>query len=158
MAVTFSNPRILAEFNDWHLGGSKRGTMKFSIEFNQKRGYRFVRQSIDPTTGKPSKPKTETYGGKGAIVDGSDGKTYLIQFAGIYDFITIRRHDFMCADPAIIGGDHAVFPDKDERFPRLALLIKRANCAHNAQVETGDPDHAWKCADCGYVYGKGWDD
>ena len=27
-------------------------------------------------------------------------------------------------------------------------------CTHNAMVETGDPGHAWKCADCGYVYGK----
>jgi hypothetical protein len=25
-------------------------------------------------------------------------------------------------------------------------------CSHNHMVETGDPNFAWKCADCGYVY------
>lgn len=28
-------------------------------------------------------------------------------------------------------------------------------CEHNNMVETGDPQHAWKCADCGYIYGNG---
>ena len=30
------------------------------------------------------------------------------------------------------------------------------NCKHNHMVENkGDPSHAWKCADCGYVYSAG---
>jgi rubredoxin len=28
-------------------------------------------------------------------------------------------------------------------------------CNHNAMVDNNDPMYAWKCADCGYVYGKG---
>ncbi len=27
-------------------------------------------------------------------------------------------------------------------------------CSHNAMVATHDPAFAWKCADCGYIYGK----
>lgn len=27
-------------------------------------------------------------------------------------------------------------------------------CSHNAMVRTGEPSHAWRCADCGYVYGS----
>ena len=124
--VTFSNPRLRAEFADWSLGGSKRGRCVFHVERHDKRGWRFVRTTTE-STGRVNKPKKETYGGKAAIVDGSDGKTYLIQFAGIYDFITIRRHDFMCADPKVIGGDHAVFPEKDERYNTLKDLIEAAN-------------------------------
>jgi len=32
-------------------------------------------------------------------------------------------------------------------------LMKEANCTHNTMVENNDPNHAWKCAECGYVYG-----
>ena len=27
-------------------------------------------------------------------------------------------------------------------------------CKHNAMVPNGEPGFAWKCANCGYVYGK----
>ena len=28
-------------------------------------------------------------------------------------------------------------------------------CNHNRMVATGDIKHAWKCQDCGYIFGKG---
>jgi len=28
------------------------------------------------------------------------------------------------------------------------------NCNHNTMISTGDHHHAWKCAECGYTYGK----
>ena len=28
-------------------------------------------------------------------------------------------------------------------------------CTHNEMVENNDPKFVWKCAKCGYVYGKG---
>jgi hypothetical protein len=31
----------------------------------------------------------------------------------------------------------------------------KPTCTHNAMVPNDDPAHVWKCADCGYVYGKG---
>jgi len=27
-------------------------------------------------------------------------------------------------------------------------------CKHNRMVATGDPKNAWKCADCGYIFGR----
>ena len=27
-------------------------------------------------------------------------------------------------------------------------------CNHNRMVATGDAKHAWKCADCGYIFGR----
>jgi len=117
--MKFTNPRLHAEFPDWPLGGSKRGPCVFNVEHNAKRGWRFART----TTGKP---KTSTFGGNAAIVDGDDGRTYLIQQAGMYDFITIYRSDMLCADPAVIGGDHSVW-SADPRYADLMALIKQAN-------------------------------
>jgi len=31
---------------------------------------------------------------------------------------------------------------------------KPATCNHNAMVDNHDPQFAWKCADCGHVYGS----
>lgn len=113
--LTFSNPRLSAVFEDWPLGGSKRGRCVFSVEYKNGRGYRFVKQ----TTGKP---KYHTYGGACAIVDGSDGRTYLLQKAAQFDFIKVSQHDFIDAE----GG--AAFP-ADPRFETLNGLIEQANGA-----------------------------
>lgn len=112
--ISFSNPRTEAVFPDWPLGGAKRGECKFWVEFNPKRGYRFCRV----TTGKP---KTATFGGKGVIVDGSDGRTYLIQFAGSFDFISVKSSDFM--SPASEVHPSGVFPEQAELYAELKALI-----------------------------------
>ena len=117
--MQFTNPRLHAEFPDWPMGGNRRGPCVFNIEHKPGKGWRFTRQ----TTGKP---KTHTYGGKAAIVDGDDGRTYLLQFAGLYDFITIYASSLLCADPKEIGGDNAVWP-KDARYTALKALIDAAN-------------------------------
>lgn len=109
MSLTFSNPRQTATFPDWPLGGNRRGNCTFTMEYKEGKGYRIVKQ----TTGKP---KVATYGGKGAIVDGSDGKTYIIQFTAQFDFIRIMRHDFMSAG--------SVFKSSEpEMFATLSALI-----------------------------------
>lgn len=86
--IKFSNPRLQARIENYPLGGSKRGLCVFSVEYRRVKGYRFSRV----TTGKP---KTTTYGGKGAIVDGSDGRTYCIQHTACGSFINVWRSDFM---------------------------------------------------------------
>ena len=119
--VTFSNPRLRAEFDDWPLGGSRRGRCVFQVEQHPKRGYRVART----TTGKP---KFTTYHGPTAIVDGSNGRTYILCRADPYGFITIYRSDFFCAPKDEIGRDHAVFPDKEpDVFRELMALIVAAN-------------------------------
>lgn len=118
--ITFSNPRLAADFPDWPMGGNKRGRCTFTVEYNPKRGYRFIRQ----TTGKP---KATTFGGPAAIVDGSDGRTYLLQKAGMYDFISVYGSNLLCADPAAIGCDHTRWP-KHTEYAELSMLIFQANC------------------------------
>lgn len=115
--ITFSNPRTSATFPDWPLGLHKRGECKFWIETQPKRGHRFVRQ----TTGRP---KMTSYGGKGVIVDGSDGRTYLIQYAGAYSgFIKIWASDFMCPTPEVCPS--SVFVDtQPELYEQLKQLIE----------------------------------
>ncbi len=39
----------------------------------------------------------------------------------------------------------------EPRKPKIA-------CAHNSMVTTGDIMNAWKCADCGYIYGQSFDE
>lgn len=113
MSITYSNPRMHAEFNDWPLGGSKRGRCVFNIEYAPKRGFRVTRT----TTGKP---KVKTYGGQACIVDGSDGRTYILQKAPMqYGFITISRSDFM--------DEGTVWPDGNpESYAELDALIREA--------------------------------
>jgi hypothetical protein len=116
--VTFSNPRLEAKFDDWPLGGNRRGPCRFWFE-NKKGKYRVCRQ----TTGKP---KTQTYGGKGCIVDGDDGRTYILQFAGVYDFIQVHGSDFMNANEKVVGKSGGVFPE-DARYAELKALILQAH-------------------------------
>ena len=117
--MKFTNPRTHAEFTDWPLGGTRRGRCVFGIEYKPKKGWRITRT----TTGKP---KLGTYGGQIAIVDGDDGKTYLIQRAGQFDFISIHGSDMKCAEPKDIGGESSVFP-RDGRYKELLMLIEQAN-------------------------------
>jgi hypothetical protein len=119
--ITFRNPRLSAIFADWPMGGNKRGVCTFRVEYKEGKGFRFVRQ----TTGKA---KTATYGGLSAIVDGSDGRTYLLQMAGGFDFITVRQSDFLCADPQVLGYHHAVFP-QDFNYAELKALILEAKAS-----------------------------
>lgn len=39
--------------------------------------------------------------------------------------------------------------DCEETLPEGTKLP----CTHNTMVATGDPQFAWKCAVCGYIYG-----
>lgn len=119
--ITFSNARTNATFNDWPLGGNKRGTCTFTVEIDPKRGHRIARQ----TSGKP---KRGTYSHRACIVDGSNGRTYLLSDTGpsYGGFISIRRSDFMDAGSDDIGGNAAVWPG-DERYTALVALM---NAAH----------------------------
>lgn len=95
--MKFTNPRIHATFTNWPLGGNRRGVCVFHVEHNVKKGFRFTRT----TTGKP---KLKTYGGRAAIVDGDDGRTYLIQDQGWR--ISISTSDFMDYTGPQIGRAH----------------------------------------------------
>ncbi len=113
MKVTFSNPRLRAEFDDWPIG---RGRVRcvFAVERDAKKGWRVSRT----TTGKP---KFTTWGGQACVVDGSDGRTYVLQVAAPYGFVKVYRHDFLDATGEI-GRDAAVFPDGADAGLHKGLL------------------------------------
>ena len=112
--ITFSNPRHEATFSDWPLGGSKRGTCTFKVEKHPKRGFRVGRT----TTGKT---KYDTYSPRVAIVDGSNGRTYILS-GTVYGFIKISTSAFMDAPKEEIGGESAVF-ERDARYNDLKALL-----------------------------------
>jgi hypothetical protein len=114
--LTFTNARLEASFDDWP-SGANRVQCRFYVEHNEKRGYRVCRMTTDKA-GNWCKPKERTYGGPCAIVDGSDGKTYILQIAKLYGFVSIIRHDFMDACDAVF--------DRDPRHAELIQIIKSA--------------------------------
>jgi hypothetical protein len=84
--MNYSNPRTFAEFADWPTG-KHRTTCTFRVEGKPGHGERVARVTLHPITGRPSKPKTTTYGVRAAIVDGDDGRTYVAtvtQYGSIY--------------------------------------------------------------------------
>ncbi len=109
--LTFSNPRLSATFEDWP-SGSQRVRCTFQVEHHPKRGYRIARQ----TTGKP---KYSTYGGPSAIVDGSDGRTYLLVHIPLYQMVKVRRSDFLDAERGCVWS-------QDADYASLLALIAAA--------------------------------
>jgi len=121
MQVTFSNPRLRAEFLDWPLGGSKRGWCMFQVERDPsgKAQWRVSRT----TTGKP---KFTTWSGQACIVDGSNGRTYILQVAKIYGFVKIMRSDFLDASSDIGRNTASVFEDHEPELHKelMALIVQ----------------------------------
>jgi hypothetical protein len=92
---TYSNPRMTATVENWPSGGA-RVTAYFAIEVDSKRGERAVRE----TTGKPKKL---TFARKMRIVDGDDGKTYLMAYT--LSHITVWRGDMKYQEETINSSD-----------------------------------------------------
>lgn len=114
--VQYSNPRLVAEINDWPIGGGNRGICKFEVEDGGKKGKRIVRTTTDKH-GRWCKPKKDTYAAAVCVVDGDDGKTYIMSTT-MYGFVKISRADFM---------DHENVWEKDgERFKEMLALVAAA--------------------------------
>lgn len=105
--TTYSNPRMRAVIENWPMGRDKRATATFEIE-RSNRGERAVRT----TTGKP---KALTYALMSRIVDGDDGRTYILRFVGSH--ISVMRGDMQFSHESI-------FPD-DPRYADLMILLQR---------------------------------
>ncbi len=110
----YFNARTLAEFHDWP-HGRHRTTCTFRVESNPRLGQRVARVTIDPKTGKPSKPKTTTYGHRAAIVDGDDSRTYVTTLT-MYGHISVMQSNLDYSAEWI----HA----DDPRYPALRAAIE----------------------------------
>lgn len=120
--LPFTNPRTVAEFDDWPIGGDLRGFCRFEVQTDPKRGQRVSRVTRDKN-GRLCKPKYLTYARRMVIVDGSDGRTYILA-AGIYRQVTIFGSDFKNRNypglnsAAVFGDSHPV-----EYATLLALFV-----------------------------------
>lgn len=96
--MNYSNPRHEATIEDWP-SGRKRVTARFYTETN-KRGQRVCRV----TTGKPKK---STYSDRTAIVNGDDGRTYVLHSAGkaYGGFVSVMRGDMRFQEETRHPGD-----------------------------------------------------
>ncbi len=95
----YSNPRLEAVIDNWP-SSSKRTTATFKIEVNPKRGERAMRSTVDPKTGRESTPKLITFSRKARIVDGDDGRTYVIRLTE-YGFVSVFRGDMQIEEESI---------------------------------------------------------
>lgn len=104
MPLTYSNPRLHAEIPNWPMGGNKRGLAFFTIEIAPGKGERGIRITKHDDSGKVSKPKIMTFATKARIVDGDDGKTYIIELS-MYGFISIMQSNMQFQQETIHEDD-----------------------------------------------------
>ena len=127
--MNFTNPRTHAIVPDWPLGGSRRGPAVFTVESN-KRGERISRV----TTGRP---KHSTYGANARIVDGDDGKIYLLF---VTEFLQVRAvPGTMTGDTFLYDGDSGYWPALRMLNPTLAEKMW-ASLQSRGELK-GDPGH-----------------
>ena len=125
--ITFSNPRIKAELTDYPIGAGRRGLCVFEVKFTLKKGWKFYRT----TTGKPK--SDIAYGGRGCIVDGDNGRTYLLQ-RGNYGGIAVYRSDMKSAETDVLGFDHYITERDADLFKLLGDLIDQAHGLNDIMV------------------------
>jgi len=114
--LQYSNPRQDVRITDWPYG-SYRTTAHFFIECDAKKGERGVRTTVDPKTGRVSKPKTLTYAAQACIVDGDDGKTYILELTRSCTHLSVMQSNMQFQQEAI-------FPD-DARYSGLRALLQQ---------------------------------
>jgi hypothetical protein len=79
--LIYINPSKEKIITDWPYSHALRTKVTFSVEQGEGKE-RAVRITINPKTGKANKPKKLTYARKVLFVDGSDGRTYIMQSVG----------------------------------------------------------------------------
>lgn len=114
MTLEYTNPRRHAVVEDWPLSANRRGRAEFTVEAKRGYGERITRQITDPRRGRTFAPKRGTYARAVRIVDGSDGRTYVISLS-MYGSIGVLRGTFQYAEETIFEGD--------ARYPTLRALI-----------------------------------
>lgn len=105
--MNYSNPRTEATIENWP-SGSKRVTAKFYVEHNPARGERTCRQ----TTGAPVKLP---FANRQRIVDGDDGRTYILCLSRAYGFVNVMKGD--------MKYHHETIHHDDPRYPEIAALL-----------------------------------
>lgn len=116
--LTYSNPRQFAEFSDWPFG-RQRVRCAFNVETDRQGRERVARVTENKTRTGWNKPKKTTYANRARIVDGSDGKTYLL-LETKYGFIEVRKAN-MQEEHETVHGD-----TDPARYASLLALIQQS--------------------------------
>lgn len=117
--LTYSNPRTTVIIDDWPIGSGHRGSAVFKVEEHHKRGERVSRatEKRDRTWGKP---KYSTYADKVRIVDGSDGRTYMIHWSADYRQFNVMQGNMKYSQESVHTSD-------EERFREFCELMEVEN-------------------------------
>lgn len=109
-------------FHHWP-HGRHQTTARFWIERDPKRGDRCCRTTIDPKTGKESKPKKLTFSPLQYIAKGEDDKTYIVTFRGSH--ITVMQSNMQYEQetiwPVVGYGEEQ---KEDPRYMEMVQLAK----------------------------------
>ena len=138
--MQYTNPRKFAQFNDWP-SGNKRVYCTFQVEQGTK-GQRVRRVTDKPgCPGVKCSPKLTTYAKKVLLVDGDDGRIYIMEFTE-YGFFSVMSSDMKHSHETISGTYHflAMFKafdeyriEKDIEWNRLVdLAVKAQTKEHNS--------------------------
>ena len=119
--MIYSNPRKIAKIDNWPLGGNKRGTCIFKVESNGNKGERVGRTTTGAT-------KYGTYSPKVAIVDGDDGRTYILSNSKYGSgHLSIQDSAFM---------SHESFFSDNPRLAEMIALLDAADATADAPATT----------------------
>lgn len=113
MPTIYSNPRKSLIVTDWPMGASAKTTATFTVESKLGKGERISRVTLD-RFGNPCAAKTTTYAEKVVIVDGDDGKTYILELT-IYGSISVTQSN--------LKFSHESIQETDSRFIQTKALI-----------------------------------
>ena len=109
---TMSNPRTSVTIDDWPIG-RQRCRARFWIERKAGKGERACRITENKTRTGWNKPKRATYARRCAIVDGDDGRTYILS-SGLGSVLVMQ------GDMKFSAG--YVYPE-DSQYDGLRLLL-----------------------------------
>lgn len=118
--MNYSNPRKEDTFTDWP-SGRYRTTARFYVETCPRTGReRMCRVTVNPKTGRECAPKKLTYALRMRLVDGDDGKTYIIEDNTDYGHITVFNSTMDSNHETLYAGRYG---NKDPRFDDVMRLF-----------------------------------
>lgn len=88
--MMYTNPHLTHTIAEWPTGRYTT-TALFSIETHKSGKQRAVRITHHPLTGKPAAPKKLTYADQVRIVDGEDGRTYLLEYSCLSQALSVMQ-------------------------------------------------------------------
>lgn len=116
--TTYSNPRLHAVIPDWPFG-RQTTTAEFEVSPRNKRGVRIGRRTRNKTDTGWNKVKLTVYAESACIVDGDDGKTYLLLKSDTWRSIEIVQGTMK------FSHGHASHPEPE--YDALLALLAEAN-------------------------------